>query len=82
MNQRCLICKYLDKNISEGISSAIFFKHDNQHTIFLCYLHSIDYFKLGQLRFLIQHQKNFMELCLPEDQWVVEYLNEHHATRF
>jgi hypothetical protein len=76
MQERCLICKYMDKNQSEEISSSTFFKRDRRHSIYLCYIHSIEYFKVGQSRFFSNHERTFKQLCAPEDHWVLDYLHE------
>jgi hypothetical protein len=60
MSEKCLICKFHGKNTPSVSTSTIYQASQNQY-IHLCYSHSVEFFKMGQVKFVLKYQHDFRE---------------------
>lgn len=60
MSEKCLVCKFQGKSNPSVAASTIYQPGQNQH-IHLCYSHSVEFFKLGQVKFMLKYQHDFKE---------------------
>lgn len=60
MNEKCLICKFHGKSTSSVSLSTIYQTGQNNH-IHLCYSHSVEFFKMGQVKFMLKYKNDFRE---------------------
>lgn len=60
MSEKCLICKFKGKSTLSSTMSTIYQRGQNQH-IPLCYSHSVEFFKSGQVKFMLKYQRDFRE---------------------
>ena len=67
MNDKiCLICKYQGRLI-QGLHPGTIYQDNNPTTLALCYPHSVDLFKNGQINFIRKHQEVFSGYDLFQD---------------
>ena len=60
MNDKCLVCKFHGKHTPSVALSTIYQAGQNQH-IHLCYSHSVEFFKIGQVKFMLKYRHDFRE---------------------
>lgn len=60
MNEKCLICKFHGKSTLSASLSTIYQAGQNNH-IHLCYSHSVEFFKMGQVKFMLKYRHDFRE---------------------
>lgn len=60
MSEKCLVCKFFGKNTASVAVSTIYQSGQNQH-IHLCYSHSVEFFKMGQVKFMLKYQHDFRQ---------------------
>ncbi len=60
MSEKCLVCKFHNKSTPSVALSTIYHPNQNQH-IHLCYSHSVEFFKMGQVKFMLKYQHDFRE---------------------
>jgi hypothetical protein len=54
----CLICKFYGR-ITRGNHADVIFQRQNELKIHLCYGHSVDFFKNGQVPFIEKYRQVF-----------------------
>jgi hypothetical protein len=59
-NEKCLVCKFHGKSSPSVSASTIYQSRQNQR-IHLCYSHSVEFFKMGQVKFMLKYQHDFQE---------------------
>ncbi len=75
-DKRCFLCKYQGVNNTETHSNEIYRSCGKVFELLLCYGHTIDLFRMGQVKFIQKHKMNFSEYFgLDEDQLIIRYLN-------
>lgn len=73
---RCFVCKYLGQSAQETASQLIYGKGSEQASFPLCYPHSVEYFKLGQVFFFEKYRKVFAgHVHSFEDEQILESAN-------
>lgn len=60
MSEKCLVCKFQGKNVASAATSTIYQPGQNQY-IHLCYSHSVEFFKMGQVKFMLKYRNDFRE---------------------
>lgn len=60
MSEKCLVCKFFGKSTPSASLSTIYQPGQNQH-IHLCYSHSVEFFKMGQVKFMLKYQHDFRQ---------------------
>lgn len=60
MSEKCLVCKFHGKSNPSVAASTIYQPGQNQY-IHLCYSHSVEFFKMGQTKFMLKYQHDFRE---------------------
>lgn len=60
MTEKCLICKFHGKSTPSVSLSTIYQAGQNNH-INLCYSHSVEFFKMGQVKFMLKYRNDFKE---------------------
>jgi hypothetical protein len=73
-DERCFICKFKGLTKTETYSSEIYQPRGRSLTIPLCYDHSIDLFKMGQVNFIVKHKPNFTDYFgFENDELIMRY---------
>ncbi len=76
-DNRCFICKYKQENNSHFSNDSIYDSTGASMTIPLCYSHSIELFKSGQITFLAKHKNILIESFGSEnDLGLAEFFNK------
>lgn len=61
-NKVCTVCKDAGKlSFAEGDSDLIYQKHGKAQSIRLCYYHSVEFFKIGQLKFVFKYDISILD---------------------
>lgn len=60
-DKRCFICKYQGKIELDTYANEIYGQRDKNLSILLCYTHSIELFKTGQIKFMAKYKPNFSQ---------------------
>lgn len=60
MSEKCLVCKFQGKNAASAAIGTIYQPGQNQY-INLCYGHSVEFFKMGQVKFMLKYRNDFRE---------------------
>lgn len=77
-DKRCFICKYMGASKTQSLfSSNIYKKNGEAFEVNLCYMHSIEYFKTGQVKFFSNYENIFKGYAASdEDQKIINILDE------
>ncbi len=75
---RCLICKYKGNHRFENVQINLLYKSGGKQVeIFLCYPHTVEYFKSGQVPFFRNYESIFREHHGSEiDNKILEFIKE------
>jgi hypothetical protein len=58
-DSKCLVCKFRDSDIPKVRDDLIYDAKGNSILLPLCYSHSVDLFKVGQISFIMKYKKVF-----------------------
>lgn len=78
-DKRCFVCKYMQKQILSTPSdrNLIYDSRGQSVNIPLCYSHSIELFKRGQVNFISKYEDNFKgHYGFENDQNFIDHFNE------
>ena len=67
-DKRCFICKYEGKINLETQPNQLFGDKKFSQIISLCYSHSVELFKNGQVNFTVKYKANFTEYAERENE--------------
>lgn len=75
--EQCTICKHYGISMTEGIERAyIYDESGNPVGIKLCPAHSVELFKRGQKRFLVNHYKILTDLVSSDETKFLDILEK------
>ncbi len=78
MKENCLVCKFHGKNVASAALSTIYQSGQNQH-IHLCYSHSVEFFKMGQVKFVLKYKNDFREHGFSDKDEIFQHLDSSGA---
>ena len=84
-DKRCLICKCRKKNNNQTFPNMIFNKQGHSGTFYLCYSHSVDYFKFGQRFFFEKYEEFFNQSRLAAseaDHAILDFLKNPEKEKY
>jgi hypothetical protein len=58
-DNRCFVCKYNQDHVKKYTDDYIYDSKGKPVTLPLCYGHSIEFFKIGQISFVVKHRHIF-----------------------
>lgn len=75
-DSRCQICKYIGRNTVDDIyTSQIYRGAEESLKIHLCYLHNWEFFKIGQVKFILKYRHNFLNhFGTEQDSDLIDYV--------
>lgn len=78
--KKCTVCKYYNKNhFDQQLEGAEIYDYNGLRIpLLLCRKHSVDLFKVGQRRFLLDHYKILVGLVGFEDYRFLEVLHKNY----
>ncbi len=74
MNEKCLVCKFHGKNTPSVAASTIYQARQNQQ-IHLCYSHSVEFFKMGQVKFVLKYKNDFREHGFSDKDEIFQHIS-------
>ncbi|MFA5583110.1 MAG: hypothetical protein WDA09_02760 [Bacteriovoracaceae bacterium] len=76
MKNECVICKDCCEELQSLVKERIYRKY-RYHEFFLCYKHSVEFFKLGQEQFILKYSS-----IAKEHEWLDEGKNKKSVLYF
>ena len=65
-NEKCLVCKFQGRP-NKAASLSTIYQAGQNHYIHLCYSHSVEFFKIGQVKFMVKYRDDFKEYGFSEN---------------